>query len=172
MSRSRRAAKRTTNDRRAKAPGRTPLAVGRSSSIVVIGYGNALRGDDAAGPRVAAAVARWRAPGVHAIAAQQLAPELAAPLAHARLALFIDASAGDTRLRLTQLAPAPPSALGHTGGPGALLALAAAAYGACPPAWQIAVPASQFAIGARLSPRTRRGVAQALRMIRTLIAPD
>ena len=39
---------------------------------LVIGYGSALRGDDAAGLRVAALVARWRLPGVRVLAPHQL----------------------------------------------------------------------------------------------------
>src|SRR5690349_11507086 len=63
-----------------------------SVSTLVIGYGNDLRGDDAVGQRVAMAVARWRRPGVMAIAAHQLTPELATWLVRAKFAIFVDAS--------------------------------------------------------------------------------
>jgi hypothetical protein len=46
--------------------------------IFVIGYGSTLRSDDSAGPRAAAAVGDWALPGVRAMAAQQLTPDLAA----------------------------------------------------------------------------------------------
>ncbi len=48
-----------------------------SKEIIVIGYGSSLRPDDSAGPRAAAAIADWRLPGVRAMDAQQLTPELA-----------------------------------------------------------------------------------------------
>src|SRR5436305_5490516 len=60
-------------------------------TVVVIGYGNTLRGDDAAGPRAARAVASWDLPGVIAKAVPQLTPELAELVAAAHLAVFVDA---------------------------------------------------------------------------------
>ena len=51
---------------------------------LVIGYGNTLRGDDAVGPRAAAAVHGGGLPGVDALAVAQLTPVLAEPLAAAR----------------------------------------------------------------------------------------
>jgi Ni,Fe-hydrogenase maturation factor len=64
-------------------------------SCLVIGYGNDLRGDDGAGPRVAELVRGWRLPGLTAIAVRQLTPELAEPLASAEFALFVDARPPD-----------------------------------------------------------------------------
>ena len=57
---------------------------------VVIGYGNTLRNDDAVGPRAATIVQGWGLPGVTALAVHQLTPELAEPIAAARLAVFVD----------------------------------------------------------------------------------
>ena len=54
-----------------------------SKEIIVIGYGSSLRSDDAAGARAAAAIADWGLPGVRAMDAQQLTPELAEPLSSA-----------------------------------------------------------------------------------------
>ena len=67
-----------------------PVATG-DSDILVIGYGNELRGDDAIGPRVARAVRR-RYPDLKTVAAHQLTPEMAARLAGVRLAIFVDAA--------------------------------------------------------------------------------
>lgn len=140
---------------------------------VVIGYGNELRGDDAAGPLVAEAVAGWDLPGVTAVALRQLVPELAETIARARRVVFVDACAGGQagRARIRPVEPGGPlAALGHTGDPAALLALAAALYGACPPAWLITVPAASFALGAGLSAPAARGVDEALRQIRRIVA--
>ncbi|HEU5101426.1 MAG TPA: hypothetical protein VFU22_20525, partial [Roseiflexaceae bacterium] len=60
-------------------------------SIVVIGYGNELRGDDAIGMIVAEQVASRGWPNVCAIATRQLLPELAEDLARVGLAIFVDA---------------------------------------------------------------------------------
>jgi Ni,Fe-hydrogenase maturation factor len=61
---------------------------------------------------------------------------------------------------------------GHTADPQALLALTQLAYGCCPPAWWITIPAQYFDFGAELSPTARRGAAAALRYIRARIRPQ
>lgn len=141
---------------------------------LVIGYGNMLRGDDALGPRVAEAAAAWELPDVRALAVHQLTPELAPLLAAAASVIFVDARAAqshaeDEAVVVTPVAP-PPAAgqrnLGHTGAPHELLALTAAVYGTCPPAWLLTVPAEQFDFGAPLSARAERGCAAALRELR------
>ncbi len=138
---------------------------------LVLGYGSALRGDDAAGARVAATVARWGLPGVRAVAAHQLTPELAEPLARSRLAIFVDARVGGGGVRVRPLRPAEAlsSLEVHIGDPAALLALALALYGRAPRAWLITLPARQLALGAPLSPSTRRALPVARRRIRRLI---
>ena len=169
----------TTDDRRPTANG--DAVVGGRWSVVVIGYGNDLRGDDAVGPLAAAAVAAWDAPGIRALAVHQLTPELAEALAAANLAIFVDARApvpnqerggeGQQPIAVHSLEPAAvDSAIGHAGDPGALLALAAALYGRCPAAWLITVPAHSFEFGAGLSPAAECGLATALQQIRERIA--
>ena len=56
----------------------------RTASILVIGYGNTLRRDDAVGCLIADEVACWQRPGVRSMSVAQLTPELAAELAAAR----------------------------------------------------------------------------------------
>ncbi|MEI7645614.1 MAG: hydrogenase maturation protease [Chloroflexales bacterium] len=144
---------------------------GHFRTQIIIGYGSTLRGDDAAGPRVATAAARWDLACVYTIVAHQLTPELAEPLAQARLAIFVDARAGAGGVRLRPLSPATAlSSLGmHIGDPAALLALALALYGRAPRAWLITLPAHSFDLGAALSPHTRRSLAVARRRIRRLL---
>jgi hydrogenase maturation protease len=143
------------------------------SEVVVIGYGNDLRGDDGAGRRVAAAVARWRQPGVRALEVHQLTPELAVELAAAEAAIFVDAYQAEADQTQVRVQPIEPDGAyqprGHSGEPQALLALARLAYGRCPPAWWLTVPAHCFAYGAGLSPQTRRAAAAALRHIRAIV---
>jgi hydrogenase maturation protease len=160
----------TANRRSTAAP--DALVSGRWS-VVVIGYGNDLRGDDAVGPLAATAVAEWDVPGVQVLAVHQLTPELAEVLAAAELAIFVDACVSSEReeVETRLLAPATlDTALGHTGDPRELLALIKALYGHCPAAWSITVPAQSFAYGAALSSTAERGLAAALQELRALIA--
>lgn len=134
--------------------------------MLVIGYGNELRGDDAVGVRVARAVAAWARPKVEAIAAQGLAPEMAERIAGADVVVFVDASqgsAGMTELHAEDVLP-----LGHTSEPGWLLALARAVYGRQPRAWLLAIAATRFEFGEPLSAVAERGMQQALAWIQEL----
>jgi hydrogenase maturation protease len=140
----------------------------------VIGYGNELRGDDGAAPRIARAVAAWGLPEVRALAAHQLTPELAEAVASARYAIFVDAYRTDSveaDISLRPLEPLErPQLAGHAGDPRALLALAAAVYGKYPRACLITVPATCFDFGAALSCVASAAVQDALQLIRSLIA--
>jgi hydrogenase maturation protease len=137
----------------------------------VIGYGNPLRGDDAVGQAVAAAVAGWGLPDVQALALHQLVPELAEPLAGAALAVFVDArlapEGGSVQVQPVRSSSGPVG-LGHTSDPLFLLGLARAVYGNSPPAWLITVPGADFEFGSGLSPTAREGMEAALRKIACL----
>jgi hydrogenase maturation protease len=135
---------------------------------LVLGYGNTLRGDDGVGPAVARAVADWRLPGVRALAVHQLTPELAAEVADAAQALFVDAAVGGG-VELQPLEPsAPRTGLGHVSDPQGLLALAQALHGRSPRAWLLTVPAPCVEFGETLSDEARRGVRTALERLRGL----
>ena len=141
-------------------------------TIFVIGYGNTLRADDGAGPRVAARVSAWGRPGLTAIAVHQLTPELAESLADAGLAIFVDARLADegAGVKIVALEPSGSGGMpGHTSDPRSLLALAQALYGRHPRAWLITVPAADVTLGERLSPGAERGVEDALAGIAALI---
>lgn len=81
-------------------------------SFLIVGHGNQLRGDDAAGAQVANAVARWNIPNVTAMTVHQLIPELAIEISRADYVIFIDACGEDSHARSLQLSPisAPISA--------------------------------------------------------------
>jgi hydrogenase maturation protease len=140
--------------------------------VLVIGYGNELRGDDAAGPRVARTISRWRLSGVRALALHQLTPEVAEELVKARLVLFVDAHLGldPGSLRVELLEPAEDTlGMAHTSDPGGLLALAQRLHGRAPAGRLLGIPALSMAIGQRLSPYVRRGMREALRYIERLV---
>jgi hydrogenase maturation protease len=142
-----------------------------NTRLLVIGYGNELRRDDAAGPRVARAVAAWQLPGVEGIAAHQLTPELAERIGEAERVVFVDAGQDDRVLTRPLESSRAARVLGHTGEPRELLALAEALYGRRPEAWLITLPAPELGFGEGLSAAAERGLAEALRQIRTLAGP-
>jgi hydrogenase maturation protease len=142
--------------------------------VLVIGYGNTLRGDDAAGPQVAERVASWGLQHVQARAVLQLTPELAESLAGAGLAIFVDAypAAEGGAVQVQPLEPSvAPDSLDHRGDPRWLLALARAVHGDHPPAWWLLVPGIRFELGEGLSSTAAGGVDAALRRI-TLMVRD
>jgi hydrogenase maturation protease len=154
--------------------------VAEAEQLLVIGYGSTLHSDDAAGQRVAEAVAGWKLPRVRAIAATQLTPEMASEIAQADRVIFVDAALKPIKPRkpqrcfgLVRLHPAgdhDPFLLGqHFGDPRALLALAKTLYWACPRARLITIPGVNFNLGEALSPQTHRGIEQALAYIRSLV---
>ncbi len=139
---------------------------------LVIGYGNPLRGDDGAGPRVADAIAARALPGVRVLAVPQLVPELAEPVAGAGLVVFVDAcrATPGAEVRVERAAAnRRPVALGHASDPGTLLALAEGVFGRCPAAWLVRVPAVQFELGEALSAATARGVDAAAAAVARLV---
>src|ERR1035441_6445297 len=73
-------------------------AVTIEAELLVIGYGNTLRGDDGVGPRVAEAIEKLNLPGVRTLVCQQLSPEYADPVSRARTVVFVDAAVDAPRV--------------------------------------------------------------------------
>lgn len=137
------------------------------SATLVIGWGNDLLGDDAAGRCVAREVAARNRPDVEALDVHQLTPELALYIAKAKTVIFVDADAAAEQdaIRMERIFPAHTAdraAAGHTGRPEDLLAMAESLYGMRPEAWLIAVPARSFEPGEALSGITRTGIRDAV----------
>lgn len=138
--------------------------------ILVIGYGNELRGDDAVGPYIARIIASWDAANVRAIAVPQLTSELAAQLAEASCVIFIDAAhepLEGVRLEPVECAILERSSgstcsLSHSNTPATLLALSQVLYGNHPRAWMMEIPATDFQLGQEFSPQTEAGFRAAL----------
>ena len=143
-----------------------------TGELLVIGYGNTLRGDDGVGAQVAAAVATKNPAGVRAIACHQLTPELAEQISRARAVIFVDAVVSEkTEIQFTELAPVESSRiLGHASEPGMLLALARDVFRRCPPAWWLTIPVREIGFGEELSPQAREGMRCALEKIQALAA--
>jgi hydrogenase maturation protease len=119
--------------------------------VLLIGYGNVLRGDDALGPM---AVERLRhlltesLQNVELLSCHQLAPELAERLAQCDRAIFVDAEAcgepGTVGVRRLSPAAANVPSLTHHVHPAALLALARELYGRAPEALLVTGAAATF----------------------------
>jgi hydrogenase maturation protease len=130
--------------------------------LVVIGYGNELRGDDAVGAVVARRLRDCRLPdGVKVIVCHCLMPELAADISTARWVVFVDSSvevdlqsttAGSITHRELSGATPDLSPLGHTLDPRSLLELAKRLYHRSPRAELFTVTGERFEIGDTMSP--------------------
>jgi hydrogenase maturation protease len=101
--------------------------------VLVVGYGNPLRGDDAVGWRVAESVATDpRLIGAHVMTVHQLLPELAVELGEASLAVLVDARVGEPAGSLSVASVAPSDGQGawtHHLTPAALAGLARSVTG-------------------------------------------
>ncbi len=140
------------------------------AGVLVIGYGNPLRGDDGAGPKVVEAIEELHLPQVRTLICQQLSPEHAEPIARARTVIFVDAAVDAPKeVQLRQLEPNKSSQLmAHAADPRTMLALARDVFGHCPEAWWLTIPAVKLGFSEELSPVARRGYEVALEQIRTL----
>ena len=148
---------------------RRPVASPAAGLVLVIGYGNTLRGDDAFGPVVADRLRQTVDPDrVSVVTCHQLTPELAADVAACERVIFIDASlaspAGKLVCRPLSAADASGASLVHTFGPGQLIALADLGYGRAPPAMLLTVGGQHFDLGDRqLSPLVAAAVDPAVK---------
>ncbi|HEY7314695.1 MAG TPA: hydrogenase maturation protease [Gemmataceae bacterium] len=141
-------------------------------SILVVGYGTELRGDDGIGPRVAEDIAAANYPGVRVRSVCQLVPELAAELSEARMVLFVDALADPSRtaVELTHVGAEEITDWNtHIADPRTLLALTRAVYRRTPDAWWLTVPGRDFDFGEGLSALAEEGVRVAVARIKKLI---
>ncbi|GCL35286.1 hypothetical protein SR1949_03780 [Sphaerospermopsis reniformis] len=140
--------------------------------VIVIGYGNELRGDDAIGQQVAKVVKYWCLSSVESIAIHQLTPELAEPLANSRLAIFVDAciNSQSHEVQVQPLLPNESNTINpHTSDPRTLLSLAQFLYGNSPKAWLITVPGENFKLCDRISLTAQKGITTALSKIMQIL---
>lgn len=129
-------------------------------STLVIGYGNSLRGDDAAGITAAERIAA-RYDGVVCVCAHQLGPELAERISQHEAVVFLDASVQQSTLQMHRIEGEQriSAAATHASSPMQLLALSEALYGRTPrQVWLVEIPAYDFDFGQVLSPGTTRWV--------------
>lgn len=123
-------------------------------TLLIIGYGNPLRGDDGIGWH-AARVLETRFPTAQVVLCHQLTPELAVQMSDAERVIFIDASAvGDVGTYEVQpiLPIAEGTTLSHIVSPSTLLTLTQGLYGTLPETLLVSVPGASFDYSETLSP--------------------
>jgi hydrogenase maturation protease len=153
--------------------GKAKRRLSTSANILVIGYGNLLRSDDAVGQQIAEAVAAWKIPHVQAIALHQLTPELAEQLAGVEMVIFVDVYPASTAEQGVQVRPLQIGnsrfTTGHWCEPPLLLAITQSLYGSHPQAWWVVVPGTDFELGQNCSATAKQGMPIALQSIQQLI---
>lgn len=147
----------------------------RNVDVLVIGYGNSFRGDDAVGFDAATRVDQLaHPPSVQVIACEHLTPELAEPIAAAQLVIFIDASLRDDPGVVACHRLEPPlswtAGYGHHLDPSVLLDCAAHCFGRAPRAYIFSVGGEFFGYRQGLSDAVARGETELLERVNALIA--
>ena len=137
------------------------------TELLVIGYGNTLRQDDGVGPLVAERIEALHLAGVRTLICDQLSPEHAELIAHARVTVFVDAVRGAPRhVRLKPVrAGTTTQLLAHAAEPATMLALARDVYGRAPQAWLLPVPAVRLGFGPNVSVTAQHGIEDATRTL-------
>lgn len=124
-----------------------------TAPLLVLGWGNPARGDDALGPLFVERVAALGLPEVECLSDFQLSPEHTLDLLGRETVLFVDASrTAAPPFECARLDPAPALGVSHALSPAALLALYQALYGSPPEAYLLGIRAECFDLGAPCSP--------------------
>ncbi len=138
--------------------------------VLIIGYGNTLRGDDAVGWLAAEALAGvGLPPEITVLARRQLAPELAETISEVAIALFVDSTQDGEpgELRCQAVGPlVDDSGLTHSASPAALIFLARELYGRAPEALLFSLCGESFDLNEELSPRVRDALPKLVEMVR------
>jgi Ni,Fe-hydrogenase maturation factor len=149
--------------------------------LLIIAYGNILRGDDGAGPALGELVercCRQRSIKAQLQVCHQLTPELVTELIRPGIAqvLFCDARIpipGDDNMGIAFKpikAAGGGANIGHHLSPQTLLLLATGLYQCDIPAWQLTVPGYSFEVGQSFSCSTRQALDDAEPLIDSFLA--
>jgi hydrogenase maturation protease len=141
------------------------------SKVLVIGYGNTLRGDDAAGVRAAESLAQQH-PEFNYIYLHQLVPELSEQIAESDMVFFIDAQTdiAEPTARLITPSIEADQPRTHFISPESLLALSQQLYQRIPlKAYTIGIPATEFNFSEQLSPATLKAVTQSIDLVKQIL---
>ncbi len=142
-------------------------------SVLVIGYGNSLRGDDGVGVAAAEQLNETLQNGpVNVRTCQQLTPELASEISKADRVIIIDAAKGDEpgQITINKIEPDDDaSTFTHELRPSTLLACAQELYGKLPVTFLVSITGYSFDFSDELSPTLKRIMPEVLACVRELI---
>ncbi len=152
-----------------------------TTQVLLIGYGNPLRGDDGTGWHAAEYLAQtMQAASVQVMCCHQLTPELAEAISKVGLVIFIDAAivnpaqpdqtAGHIYCQeVTDLPRSNPSSSHHLT-PAILLECTRLLYATSPVAFLLTMTGDSFEYEAQLSPAVRAGLPELYNHVYTLIS--
>jgi hydrogenase maturation protease len=141
--------------------------------LLILGYGNSLRGDDGVGWHAAEHLLKRSVElDAKVTSCHQLMPELAEAVSRAERVIFIDARAGPTpgRVEVRKVAAGASEypTLSHHLDPATLVALAQGLYERAPEAWILTVTGESFAHTDRLSASVQNSLPELIRQVETL----
>ena len=140
------------------------------SRILIIGYGNTLRGDDGLGCAVAQMLTRS---DLRIALRHQLTPDLAETISQYDLVIFIDANSNIPPGRIDRQTIHPhatnQAGLNHHLGPEQLLAVAETLYGHVPQAYTFSIGGEFWGFSQSLSPKVHAAIPELLRQIEQLL---
>ena len=142
-------------------------------SVLVLGYGNPLRGDDGFGWHVAEILeGEYRNDDrVQVIPCHQLTPDLAETMSHFGTVVFVDVSCDQMEevVRCQHLVPeVPGTTFTHHVSPSTLLITCEVLYGRLPKAYVVSIAGRSFGLGEEMSPDVRSGIPGAIDRIRRI----
>ncbi|HZD30661.1 MAG TPA: hydrogenase maturation protease [Candidatus Angelobacter sp.] len=143
--------------------------------VLIIGYGNCLRADDAVGAEAADRLAEFYGddPHVRVISAHQLTPDVIYDVADADFLLLLDAAASGVPgiiKRTTVAAHDSQSAFTHGWTPATVLLASRSLYGRAPTAVSLTLAAESFELGTDLSPTIRDRVTDFLAAAKQVVS--
>lgn len=152
------------------------MNAGHPPKILILGYGNPGRGDDALGPELIArleplAVEPPLSSTLTLLTDFQLQVEHVLDLAHQDLVLFVDAHLSTTPpFRFERVVPdAVPSFSTHWVSPGTLLKVFQDLYGRTPPSYLLGIRGDAYELGEPLSDAAEKHLRQAIDWVLALL---
>ena len=141
-------------------------------SVLILAYGNPIRGDDGIAWRAAQELEKVLPPPVAEIVRlHQLAPELAEQASHADTVIFLDANCDGPpgAIRCLPVGPQPGDPrFSHQFTPQSLMALCERLYSARPAAFAVSLAGESFGVGDQLSRAATRALPQLVRAVQEL----
>lgn len=138
--------------------------------VLIIGYGNTLRGDDGLGPFVVEEIAARKLPGIRTKVVFQLTPELAEELAQVDMAIFVDAGSGDG-VHVDSVGDSEViEEFTHAPNVQTILGLARTVFGHAPRTWVVSIAGSDFSFRVGLSPQGQENARRAVQSVVELVS--